>query len=76
MASDERLMDIDREYLMLLRRELTRAQARLKRAEWERDQLRDQNERLAALLREHRIAVPAAPRRKNPTAKAVRPPAG
>jgi len=59
-------MDIDRQYLTLLRRELTRAQARLKRAEWERDQLRDQVDRLQARLREHGIAAPAASRSRRP----------
>ena len=37
---------IDCAYLALLRRELTRSQARLKRAEWERDELRAQVEKL------------------------------
>jgi hypothetical protein len=37
---------VDHAYLALLRRELTRSQARLKRAEWERDQLRAQLEKL------------------------------
>jgi len=59
-------MVIDREYLTLLRRELTRAQARLKRAEWERDQLRNYSDRLAALLRERGIAVPRESRRGKP----------
>jgi hypothetical protein len=37
---------VDRAYLALLRRELTRSQARLKRAEWERDKFRAELERL------------------------------
>jgi hypothetical protein len=45
-------------YAVLLRRELTRAQARLKRAEGERDRLRDENRRLRALLATHGIAPP------------------
>jgi len=42
----------------LLRRELVRAQARLKRAERERDQARAASERLRALLRAHGIEAP------------------
>jgi hypothetical protein len=41
-----------------LRRELVRAQARLKRAERERDQARAEAERLRALLRARGIAPP------------------
>jgi len=39
-------MELNDKYLVLLRRELTRAQARLKRAEQERDRLLRQNGRL------------------------------
>jgi hypothetical protein len=42
----------------LLRRELVRAQARLKRAERERDVARAEAERLRALLRDHGITPP------------------
>ena len=42
----------------LLRRELVRAQARLKRAERERDRARDDAARLRALLREHGVTPP------------------
>ncbi len=42
----------------LLRRELVRAQARLKRAERERDALRAQNARLKDHLRAHGLTVP------------------
>ena len=49
----------DKAYV-LLRRELVRAQARLKRAERERDAARAATARLAALLRAHGIAPPVA----------------
>jgi hypothetical protein len=49
----------DKTYV-LLRRELVRAQARLKRAERERDAARAEKARLTALLRAHGIA-PSAP---------------
>jgi hypothetical protein len=39
-------MDLNDKYLVLLRRELTQAQARLKRAEMERDRLQRENDRL------------------------------
>jgi len=42
----------------LLRRELVRAQARLKRAERERDQARAEAERLCALLRARGVEPP------------------
>jgi hypothetical protein len=44
-------MDTDEKYLVLLRRELVRAQARLKRAERERDALAEENRKLRALLK-------------------------
>jgi hypothetical protein len=49
----------DRAY-QLLRRELVRAQARLKRAERERDRALADAARLRDLLRDHGIAPPAA----------------
>lgn len=52
MATDER-------YLVLLRRELTQAQARLKRAERERDALLQRSLRLEALLAAHGIEPPS-----------------
>ncbi len=42
----------------VLRRELVRAQARLKRAERERDALREENARLKEQLRVHGLAAP------------------
>ena len=48
---------IDKAYA-LLRRELVRAQVRLKRAERERDAARAEAARLKARLRAHGIAVP------------------
>jgi hypothetical protein len=51
-------MDSDDKYVVLLRRELTRAQARLKRAERERDRLQAENERLKAELAPARPASP------------------
>ena len=44
----------DEKYLLLLRRELVRAQARLKRAERERDELAEENRKLRALLKTRR----------------------
>lgn len=44
-------MTPDEKYLVLLRRELVRAQARLKRAERERDDLAEENRKLRALLK-------------------------
>jgi ribosomal 50S subunit-associated protein YjgA (DUF615 family) len=46
-------------YLAQLRRELTKAQARLARAERERDLLLEQNAALRNLLNEHGISLPA-----------------
>jgi Ser/Thr protein kinase RdoA (MazF antagonist) len=51
-------MDREDNYLILLRRELVRAQARLKRAERERDDLRAENQALRKLLAEHGVTVP------------------
>ena len=51
-------------YLVLLRRELTRAQARLARAERERDRALAENDRLRQKLSERRVAAPKRPARK------------
>jgi len=51
-------MDTGDKYLVLLRRELTRAQARLGRAERQRDALAEQNSELRRLLRAHGIELP------------------
>jgi hypothetical protein len=58
-------MDEEKAYA-LLRRELTRAQARLKRAEGERDRLSDENHRLRALLAAHGVALPKELARPEP----------
>ena len=44
------MADLRSRYVVLLRRELTRALARLKRAEGERDKLAAENDRLKARL--------------------------
>ena len=49
-------MTPDDKYLVLLRRELTRAQARLKRAERERDEAIEENRKLRQLLRRRKRA--------------------
>jgi hypothetical protein len=49
-----RLMTADDKYLVLLRRELTRAQARLKRAERERDAALEENRKLKEQLAQRR----------------------
>jgi hypothetical protein len=49
-------------YLMLLRRELVRAQARLKRAERERDELAAENARLKKRLKRPRRSLGSATR--------------
>jgi hypothetical protein len=51
-------------YLVQLRRELTKSQARLSRAERERDLLHEQNEALRKLLSERGIALPRQTARK------------
>jgi hypothetical protein len=51
-------MESDDKYIVQLRRELTRAQARLSRAERERDRLLDENRRLRRLLTEQAIKRP------------------
>jgi hypothetical protein len=55
-------MEADTKYQVLLRRELIRAQARLKRAE--RDALLEENRRMRQLLRDHGIAPPKPAKRK------------
>jgi hypothetical protein len=57
-------MELNDKYLVLLRRELTRAQARLKRAELERDRLLGENQRLKARLERGAARRPAAARAK------------
>jgi hypothetical protein len=52
----------DDKYLVLLRRELVRAQARLKRAE--RDAALDENERLRRAMQQRRNAIQRPPKRK------------
>jgi hypothetical protein len=54
-------MTTDDPYLVQLRRELTRTQAQLRRAERQRDQLAEQNEALRALLKANGIDVPLVP---------------
>jgi hypothetical protein len=48
----------DDKYLVLLRRELTRAQARLKRAERERDDALAENQKLRQRLQRRRARAP------------------
>jgi hypothetical protein len=57
-------MTPDDKYLVLLRRELTRAQARLKRAERERDEAIEENRKLRQSLAKRRRA--RAPRKLSP----------
>jgi hypothetical protein len=54
----------DDKYLVLLRRELVRAKARLKRAERERDAALDENERLRRAMQQRRNAIQRPPKRK------------
>ena len=60
-------------YLILLRRELTRAQARLSRAERQRDRLLEENAGLRKRLTERTAPLPRtrkpATRRRKPPAK-------
>jgi len=55
--------EIDKRYLVQLRRELTRSQAQLGRAERERDMLRQENAELKRLLKERGTRRPRARRR-------------
>jgi hypothetical protein len=55
-------MELNDKYLVLLRRELVRASARLRRAEREADQLRGENVRLRARL--DKMILAAAPVKK------------
>jgi multidrug resistance efflux pump len=48
---------VDQAYLNALRRELLRAQARLRRAEQERDRAREESRRLRELLARNGIAA-------------------
>lgn len=57
-------MELNDKYLVALRRELTRAQARLKRAELERDRLGRENQRLK--LRLDRVSLQAKPQPEQP----------
>ena len=52
-------MDMNDKYLIQLRRALTRAQAKLGRAEGQRDRLYDQNKELKKLIRDNGIKLPA-----------------
>jgi len=58
--------EVDQRYLALLRRELTRSQARLKRAEWERDKFRAELERLRNRLPKRAGAASKRTRRGKP----------
>jgi hypothetical protein len=51
-------LESDDRYLVQLRRELTRSQAQLGRAERDRDRLRAENEALRALLKDKGIEPP------------------
>jgi len=51
-------MDSNDKYLIQLRRELTRRQAQLGRAESQRDKLLEQNRKLRKLMEENGITVP------------------
>jgi len=51
-------------YLVLLRRELTKAQARLARAERERDRALEENAALRKRLSDKDVAPPGKPARK------------
>jgi hypothetical protein len=53
-----RAMSPDDKYMVLLRRELTRAQARLKRAERERDAALEENRRLKERLQRRHARTP------------------
>jgi hypothetical protein len=53
------LMESNDKYLVQLRRELTRRQAQLGRAESQRDKLLEQNRKLRKLMEDNGIAVPA-----------------
>jgi hypothetical protein len=52
-------LDSNDKYLIQLRRELTRRQAQLGRAESQRDKLLEQNRKLRKLMEDNGITVPA-----------------
>jgi hypothetical protein len=52
-------MDSDKKYLVQLRRELTRSQARLGKAESQRDRLLEQNRKLRRLIEDSGLKLPA-----------------
>ena len=52
-------MDMNDKYLVQLRRALTRAQAKLGRAEGQRDRLRELNVKLKKLIQDNGIKLPA-----------------
>jgi hypothetical protein len=52
-------MDSDKKYLVQLRRELTRSQARLGKAESQRDRLLEQNRKLRRLIEDKGLKLPA-----------------
>lgn len=52
-------MEGDQKYLVQLRRELTRSQAQLAKAESQRDRLLEQNRKLRTLMEEAGLKVPA-----------------
>ena len=56
-------MQDDDRYLIQLRRELTRSQARLAKAEQDRDKLAKENQTLRQQLRAKRAGSPFAPRK-------------
>jgi hypothetical protein len=51
-------MDMNDKYLIQLRRELTRAQAKLGRTESQRDRLRELNLKLKKLIQDNGIKLP------------------
>ncbi len=53
------IMESNDKYLVQLRRELTRRQAQLGRAESQRDKLLEQNRKLRKLMEDNGITVPA-----------------
>jgi hypothetical protein len=53
------ILDSNDKYLIQLRRELTRRQAQLGRAESQRDKLLEQNRKLRKLMEDNGITVPA-----------------
>jgi hypothetical protein len=66
MVHGRAVMELNDRYLVLLRRELTRAQARLGRAERQRDSLIEQNGELRRLLRAHGLELPRRVAKRRP----------